>query len=260
MTFEYVSTEEAIARDGLRMVLVPNVPSPWAEGAKGVLHLEAIDWVGVRLDYTSDSQSAWTGQTDGERSGPVAIYNSERPRTGWVEILLLAERLAVRPTMLPADAAERSLALGLAHELLGEQGLAWSRRLQLIHGGLQNVGGFSEPVARYLAPKYGYTPEGGLAAGTRVTQLLEMLASRLKAQRRTSSRYYLGNAPGMVDVYSATCIAMFGPLPEDQCKIDPGTRIAFETLDAKTEAALDPILFEHRDFMYAEHLELPLSL
>jgi hypothetical protein len=38
------------------------------------------------------------------------------------------------------------------------------------------------------------------------------------------------------------------------------TRAAFETRDARTDAALDPILLEHRDRMYATHLELPLSL
>jgi hypothetical protein len=42
--------------------------------------------------------------------------------------------------------------------------------------------------------------------------------------------------------------------------MEASTRAAFETLDAQTEAALDPILFQHRDMMYAEHLELPLSL
>ena len=35
---------------------------------------------------------------------------------------------------------------------------------------------------------------------------------------------------------------------------------AFETRDAQTEAALDSIMLEHRDMMYAQHLELPLSL
>ena len=37
-------------------------------------------------------------------------------------------------------------------------------------------------------------------------------------------------------------------------------RAAFETRDAQTEAALDPILLEHRDMLYQEYLELPLSL
>ncbi len=38
------------------------------------------------------------------------------------------------------------------------------------------------------------------------------------------------------------------------------TRATFGALDAPTKAALDPILFEHRDKMYAQHLALPLSL
>jgi hypothetical protein len=35
---------------------------------------------------------------------------------------------------------------------------------------------------------------------------------------------------------------------------------AFESRDGQIEAALDPILFEHRDMMYANSLELPLAL
>jgi hypothetical protein len=42
--------------------------------------------------------------------------------------------------------------------------------------------------------------------------------------------------------------------------MEASSRAAFELRDAHTEAALDPILFEHRDMMYARHLELPLSL
>jgi hypothetical protein len=55
-------------------------------------------------------------------------------------------------------------------------------------------------------------------------------------------------------------MAMFRPLPHDQCPMDATTRAAFETLDARTSAAIDPVLIAHRDRMYAQHLELPLSL
>jgi hypothetical protein len=55
-------------------------------------------------------------------------------------------------------------------------------------------------------------------------------------------------------------MALFRPLPHEQCAMKPDTRAAFEALDEETKAALDPILFEHRDRMYAKHLELPLSL
>jgi len=161
---------------------------------------------------------------------------------------------------LPPDASERALAFGLAHEICGEAGLGWSRRLQLVHAGLQNSGGFPERVAKYLAEKYGYGGDTGAAAGARVADLLRMLAQRLEAQRAAGSRYYVGHALTAVDVYSATVMALFRPLPPEQCKMRDSTRAAFETRDAQTEAALNPILVDHRDMVYSKYLELPLSL
>jgi glutathione S-transferase len=129
-----------------------------------------------------------------------------------------------------------------------------------MHAGLQNSGGFPVRVSSYLAKKYGYSPDAGAAADVRAVELLAMLAARLKAQRQAGSRYYVGNALTAVDIYSATFTAMFGPLPSDQCAMEASSRAAFETLDAPTAAALDPILFEHRDMMYREWLESPLAL
>src|SRR6516225_5741592 len=256
MTFQYLSVDEAIARRGVRMGVVGNVPSPWGEAAKGILHIKGIEWAAVRLVYDSEPLREWAGQ----RSGPVAIYDNEKPRSGWAEILLLAERLAPTPSLLPADPAERALVFGISHEICGEAGLGWSRRLQLIHAGLQNVGGFPEQVAKYLGRKYGYRPETGVAATPRVAALLGMLGTRLKAQYENGSRYYVGNSLTAADVYSATFMALFAPLPHEQCEMAAGIRAAFETRDAETEAALAPILLRHRDMMYAEYLELPLSL
>ena len=256
MAFEYIGVEEARKRTGLRMVVVGDVPSPWGEAAKGILHIKRIQWAAVRLVYDSEPLREWAGQ----RSGPVAIYDDERPRAGWAEILLLAERLAPTPALLPADPAERALVFGISHEICGEAGLGWSRRLQLIHAGLQSAGGFPEQVAKYLGKKYGYRPETGAAAAARVAALLGLLASRLRAQHENGSRYYLGNSLTAVDVYSATFMALLRPLPHEQCAMSAGTRAAFETRDAQTERALEPILLEHRDMMYAQYLELPLSL
>jgi len=161
--------------------------------------------VAVRLTYDSESLKQWAGQ----RSGPVAVYEKDRPRSGWAEILLLAERLASAPSLLPADAAERAVVFGFSHEICGEEGLGWSRRLHLIHAGLHNAGGFPEPVAKYLSKKYGYSPQAAAAAGQRVAQLLGMLAARLKAQLEAGSRYYVGQSLTAVDVYSA---AFHGPV------------------------------------------------
>jgi glutathione S-transferase len=257
MPFSYVSVEDAIARPGLRMVVVGNVPSPWGEAAKGIFHVKKLEWSAVRLAYDSEPLKDWAG---GQRNGPVAIYDKEKPRSGWAEILLLAERLAPAPALLPSDAAQRALAFGLCHELLGEAGLAWSRRLQLIDAGLHGREGFAPRVAQYLGKKYGYTPELGAAAPARVAELLRMLSARLRAQHAAGSRYYLGDTLTAVDIYAATAMALLRPLPEAQCAMDPSTRTAFESRDATIDAALDPVLLEHRDMLYREHLALPLSL
>ncbi|MBS0524213.1 MAG: hypothetical protein JSS04_11325 [Proteobacteria bacterium] len=251
MPVTYLSTEQAIARPGLRMVVVGNVPSPWGEAAKGIFHMKGLDWAAVRLAYDDEAQRQWAGQ----RSGPVAIYDDEPPRAGWAEILLLAERLAPRPPLVPTDAAERATMFGLAHEICGQEGLSWTRRLQLIH-----AGAFGERAGQYLGRKYGYNPAAGGAAATRVAALLRLLATRLATQRLAGSPYYVGKSPTAVDIYSATGLGLFRPLPPEHCPMDEALRSAFSRRDPQTDAALDPILLEHRDMMYARHLELPLSL
>ena len=256
MSFPYIGVEEARNRNGLRMVVVGNVPNPWGEAAKGILHIKGVAWAAVRLVYDSEPLREWAGQ----RSGPVAIYDNEQPRSGWAEILLLGDGLAPTPSLLPADPAERALVFGISHEICGEEGLGWSRRLQLIHAGVQKTGGFPEQVAKYLGRTYRYRPEAGVAATPRVAALLRMLAGRLQAQHEKGSRYYVGSSLTAVDVYSATFMALFDPLPHEQCEMAASIRAAFETRDAQTEAALAPILLRHRDMMYAEYLELPLSL
>jgi glutathione S-transferase len=256
VAFEYVGVEEAIARDGLRMVVVGGVPSPWGEAAKGILHLKRIEWTAVRLTYDSDAQKQWAGQ----RSGPVVVYGNEAPLSGWRDILLLAERLAPAPPLLPGDAASRALVLELAHEICGEGGLGWTRRLQLVQAGLDGAGGFPPRVAGYLAKKYGHSVEAGARAGGRVVEQLGRLASRLKAQHDAGSSYFVGDALTAADIYAATVMALFRPLPQDVCAMDAGTRAALETIDAPTAAALEPVLLAHRDMMYARYLELPLSL
>jgi glutathione S-transferase len=256
MDIEYVAVEEAISRRGLRMVVVGGLPSPWSEAAKGILHIKGIAWTAVRLAYDSKALKDWAGQ----RSAPVALYDDEPPRSGWADILLLAERIAPAPALIPQEPAERALMFGLAHEICGEHGLGWSRRLQLVQAGLQEQGGFAPQVAAYIGKKYGYSPEAGARATARVVELLGMLASRLKNQQAAGSSYYIGHGLTALDIYSATCMALLRPLPQDVCCMDPGTRAAFEFREPATDAALDEVLLVHRDMMYGRHLALPLSL
>ena len=257
MPFEYIPVEDAVERAGLRMVVVGNVPSPWGEAAKGILHIKQLEWAAVRLVYDSDLLKKWAGQ----RSGPILLHDQGEPRSRWVDILLYTERLAPEPPLLPADAQLRAQVLGLAHEICGEEGLGWSRRIQMIHEGLTGGRGFSSDASKYLSRKYGYRgPESFETARQRVLALLGVLSAHLRQQRDGGRSYYFGDTLTAVDVYSATFMALFKPLPIEQCDMNPKTRAAFESYDPATEAALDPILFEHRDMMYQRHLELPLSL
>jgi hypothetical protein len=111
MGFRYVSLDEAMAAGGLRVVVVGGVPSPWGEAAKGILHVKGIDWLAVRLTYDDPRLKDWAGQ----RSGPVAVLDGDRPRSGWAEIVLMAERLRPEPALIPEDAFDRALMFGLSH-------------------------------------------------------------------------------------------------------------------------------------------------
>jgi glutathione S-transferase len=255
MSFEYLSPDEAISRRGLRMVVVGNVPSPWGEAAKGIFHLKGIDFAAVRLVYDHEGLKRWAGQL----SGPVAVYEDEPPRSGWAEILMLAERLAPRPALLPAEPAVRARALLLAEDFCGPRGLGWHRRLQIVHAGRTDSGGFGSRIAAYLGGKYGYDASRAEHDQARVIELLGKFAGILRARRDAGESYYLGELSA-VDIYSACFMAFFSPLPAAQCDMHAGLRSAFERLDAPTAAALDPILLEHRDTIYSRHLCLPLSL
>ncbi len=254
MPFEYISTQDAIHNSGMRMVVVSGVPSPWGEAAKGIFHIKGIEWQAVRLAYDDPAQTKWAG----EQSGPVAIYNDEKPRSGWQDILELAERLVPSPCLLPES--HRDAVLSFGNAIFGMKGLGWWRRTQQIHAGLTGQAGFPVQIAQFLAMKYQYTEELGVAATDEVVRLLEKLGAHLKEQKAAGSQYYIGSSITAADIYSACCMAIFAPLPQEHCAIHPKSRAMFEALDDKTRAALDPILLEHRDYIYDQYLELPLAL
>ena len=253
---EFVSVQEARQRPGLRVVMVGIVPSPWGEAAKGILHHKRIPYVATRLAAEGPAVKEWTGHD----SAPIAVYGDEAPRTGWAEILLLAERLAPRPPLIPASPEDRALLFGLSHEICGEDGLGWSRRLAGVHSSLTGGGGFPRPIAEYLGAKYGYRGDNGATAGRRVVELLRMFAGRVERQQQRGSRYLIGDTLTAADIYLATFVGLFAPLPNDLCPIPDAFRAAFAALDDATRAALDPVLLAHRDEIYARHLELPLTL
>jgi len=194
-----------------------------------------------------------------QRAGLLAP--GEPIRTHWTEILETAERLGAErgsPSLVPTDEDDRMRLFGLAHGLLGENGLVWSSRLLVIHRALVTEGkeGFPLRIAQYLAPKHGYAPDRVDAARARVRSLFDRFARLLEGKT-----YALGGALTALDLYVATAIAPLAPMPEELC---PGThpivRHAFATASPDLSSAIPPILVAHRDHIYAKHLELPIRL
>jgi len=257
VAIQYIDFKEAKAQQGLRLVAVSGIPSPWAEAAKAILHIKEIPFSAVYHDPFNKEMASWVGSG----SAPAAIYNEENPVSGWSDILMLAERLSSSPALLPSDPDDRALALQLSHQICGEQGLGWWRRLDSVHKGLTGQpGGFPEPVSQYLASKYGYQKDQVSDYVPNVINILNLLSERLKQQRDKGQKFYVGSSISAVDLYSATFMAYFKPLPQDQCPMLEYIRPVFESLDEPLAEALDPILIEHRDFIYDQYLELPLSL
>ncbi len=52
---------------------------------------------------------------------------------------------------------------------------------------------------------------------------------------------------------------MIDPLPAAQCPMPEMLRAGYRLNDPELAAAADPILLEHRDFIYREHLRVPLA-
>jgi glutathione S-transferase len=257
---EYLDPEAARDLPGLRLVLTTGVPGPWGEAAKSIFYVKKIDYARVRQDggMANEALEAWTGQTN----APQAVFDDEPARSGWTEILLLAERLAPEPRLIPSDPRDRVLCFGLCHEICGEEGLGWMRRLQLLHPMMSLPDAATNPalaVARRLSGRYGYSSESADAADERVAEILGLFRDQLASQRAAGSDYLVGSSLSAVDIYWATFAAMLKPLPAEVCPMSDVMRGAYGSISPRTEAALDEALLEHRDRIYERHLELPLD-
>jgi len=242
MAIEYIEVEDAIERKGLRLVLTTGVPGPWGESAKGILAVKGIDYLPVRQTAgTADPKLIeWTRQS----SAPVAMFDDERPRSGWADILLLAERLQPEPALIPDDARERALMFGLCHEICGEQGLGWSRRLSLL-AGIPDGGADSMPH------KYGIA-DGASAdqANARTAAILTMLADQLE---RSGGPYLMGEVLRAPDVYWAAFSNLIDPLPPEQCPMPDFIRNSYSSWQGDRPKSLLTL----RDRVFQQHLGLP---
>jgi len=246
----YVPLEEAIGMRGLRLVLTRGAPNPWGLAARAMLEFKNIPYVAApqEVGEANEVLQRWTGQT----SAPVAIFEDERPRTSWADIVLLAERLAPQPSVIPSDLDERVAMFGLCHELCGEEGLGWSARLILMEDS-RRAGAVSDAMWR----KYG-SPVGLDHARARANGVIAMLARRLEAQRALGRWTLVGERISAADFYWTGFSNMLRIFPQDAVV----TTARFATFPPILATHLDPvpeILFEHRERVLTDYVRRPMA-
>ncbi len=252
---KYTSVADLIRRPGLRLVLVQGAPSPWGQAVKAMMEYKGLEFaVAPQIPGAENSELvAWAGVN----SGPVVAWNDGRPMNRWNDILFLLERLAPHKPLVPDAPAERVPMLGLSHELCGELGLGWNRRLCLFKPVMQS--GQAPAGISAMSRKYGYNESDVAAANQRQIAMRNLLTSILEAQRAQGSAYFVGQQLSAVDFYWAAFSMIMAILPDAECPVAAGSRAMFENIDASVKAAISPILLEHRERILRAHFKLPME-
>jgi glutathione S-transferase len=251
----YLSPAEAIAHEGLRLVLVQGLPSPWGQAAKTIFEIKGLDFVVAPLVMAGINEEivAWSGQN----SAPVVAWKDEAPINRWIDILHLAERLAPKPALIPEDAWDRTLMFGLCNELLGELGIGWCRRIQMIGPAL--VAPRPLEFAAILGEKYRYNRKDEEAASARIVDSLNVFATQLQDQRARGISFLVGDGLSAVDIYFTAMMNMVAPLPKEQCPMPDEFRLYFTATDQNIVSVLSPILLEHRGRIFNAYFRNPME-
>lgn len=256
---KYLSVAEARAMPGLRLVLSAYVPGPWGEAAKAIFKARGVPYhpVEQKILEPNDDLVAWTGS----RNAPTAMRDDDPPVSNWLDLLMLAERIGTGPSLLPDSPIDRALSIGISAEICAPQGFGWARRLLMFRDnfGPGDVAADAPPHVLHMCRQYGYTAAAAGEAVARIVAILGMLAERLHAQRAAGSDYLVGDRLGGCDLHWACFSNMIAPLPIADAPMPEALHRRYADAGPEIAAALDPILIEHRDRIYRNHIGLPLD-
>ncbi len=257
---EFVSIAEARAATGMRLIVAEKIPGPWAEGIRGVLEVKKIPYLRGRFELDSDHADliAWTAQA----SVPVIAWNDEFPKSNWTEQIFLAERIQPEPSVIPGDIEDRIRMFGLCSEICAPNGFGWSRRLMMVHQFLNmpDLPEENKTFFQYFGAKYGYSEAAAEAAPTRVIEILNALNAQLEREQAQGGRYFIGGRLSALDIFWAGMSHLIEPLPSEQCPMLEEFRPMYMNADTEVAAAATPGLMAHREFIYREHIGLPMDL
>lgn len=258
---DYTTPQQARTMQGLRLVLSQGVPGPWGEAAKSLFHVQDVEFTPVAQTPLGSNQKLveWLGI----RNAPVAVYNDEPPRSSWLDIIMLGERIGNRASLLPQSPKLRAECIGIINELSGEWGFGWCRRLLMLHqiwtptagGDLSNMPSSLLPLQR----QYQVYMDQISAAPDRIIEILDMLANRLGIQKRAGSPYLIGDHLSAADVYWACFSAMLKPLPHELNPMPAELRALYRDTAPNIDAQPQSILINHRNHIYRTHLRLPVD-
>ncbi len=246
----YVRVEEAVDMPGLRIAFSAHVPGPWGEAARAMFDIKRIPYVPVLQvpGAPNEALQAWTGQS----AAPVAVYEKERPRCQWSELIMLADRLGPELRLVPQDENLRADMFGLCHELCAEDGFGWNVRV-LLFGAME--GKFPLDLMRM---KYTDATTSIDHACKRCNDIIDLLARRLTAQASKGSGYLVGNALSAADIYWVTFSNLVRPMPHEACPMPDFYRELGETCAASLGRVVPEIVIEHRDRILRDHFVLPM--
>jgi glutathione S-transferase len=253
---KYLSVAEARAMKGLRLALTVQTPGPWGLAARALFDIRKVDYVPVRQDVGAPNEELleWTGR----RNAPVAVYNDEPAVDGWLEILNLAERLGRGPSLMPDSPLDRALAIGFSAEICGHNGFGWARRLNMQPPGNPAPPDPDSPQAQMMRA-YGMRPGAAEEADGRIAGILRGLAAQLQRQREAGSDFLVGDRLSGCDVHWACFSILVEPLAVEDCFASEQMLQMFSAKSEAVAAALDPILIEHRNRIWREHIGLPVD-
>jgi glutathione S-transferase len=249
---EFVDIDQAINADGLRIILLQGMPSPWGQAAKAMMEYKGLEYIaGPHQGGGANTELlAWSGVN----SAPVVAWESEKPINNWLDILILLERLAPDKPLVPQDPPARVQVFGLAHEICGELGFGWNRRLDMVHAGMK-----PGDTPKGMGAKYGYNETDGAQAASRAIAFMAHLAGILKQQAALGSEFIIGQKVTAVDFYWAAFSNLIAIQSPQECPLDPAVRPMFENVSADVAAAVDPILITHRDRIMRAYFKVPME-
>jgi len=187
------------------------LPSPWSEFVRACFHVKRIPYSLVDA-RDADRGLASIKTLTGTRESAVVFWNDERRAPNWLEQLVLAERISLKPR-LPA---RMILSNGPGRRsdrraLLPRQGFGWHRRVMMIARCSRSpaFGERERAIGQYLARKYRHNTDSVEGSTKHCEEIVSTFARPCGPQATTT---LLGSSLTALDLAWAAFAALIQPL------------------------------------------------